>query len=86
VIDEKTFDVYFRKKNLQNKVYFESFRKGKFMDDYWIPGQRMMGDIKFLDSLRAFDKDNVPQHIMEKIRIKYINMELFDPNNVKKVR
>ena len=56
------------------------------MDDYWIPGQRMMGDIKFLDSLRAFDKDNVPQHIMEKIRIKYINMELFDPNNVKKVR
>ena len=60
-------------------------RKGKFMDDYWIPGQRMMGDIKFLDSLRAFDKDNVPQHIMEKIRIKYINMELFDPNNVKKV-
>ena len=55
------------------------------MDDYWIPGQRMMGDIKFLDSLRAFDKDNVPQHIMEKIRIKYINMELFDPNNVKKV-
>ena len=55
------------------------------MDDYWIPGQRMMGDIKFLDSLRAFDKDNVPPHIMEKIRIKYINMELFDPNNVKKV-
>ena len=56
------------------------------MDDYWIPGQRMMGDIKFLDSLRAFDKDNVPPHIMEKIRMKYINMELFDPNNVKKVR
>ena len=55
------------------------------MDDYWIPGQRMMGDIKFLDSLRAFDKDNVPPHIMERIRIKYINMELFDPNNVKKV-
>ena len=65
--------------------FYIIIRKGKFMDDYWIPGQRMMGDIKFLDSLRAFDKDNVPQHIMEKIRIKYINMELFDPNNVKKV-
>ena len=45
----------------------------------------MMGDIKFLDTLRAYDKDNIPPAIMKKIRDKYVNHPLFDPNNVKKV-
>ena len=31
----------------------------------------MMGDIKFLDTLRAYDKDNIPPAIMKKIREKY---------------
>ncbi len=35
--------------------------KAKLIDDFWTPGQKMMGDIKFLDTLRAYDKDNIPQ-------------------------
>ena len=55
------------------------------MDDYWVPGQKMMGDIKFLDTLRAYDKDNIPASIMKRIREKYVNNPYFDPNLVKKV-
>ena len=45
----------------------------------------MMGDIKFLDTLKAYDKDNIPPTIMKKIREKYVNNPYFDPNLVKKV-
>ena len=45
----------------------------------------MMGDIKFLDTLKAYDKDNIPKHIMKTIREKYVNNPYFDPNLVKKV-
>ena len=55
------------------------------IDDYWGPGQKMMGDIKFIDSLRAYDKDNIPKNIMKIIREKYVNNPYFDPNLVKKV-
>lgn len=33
--------------------------------DYWTPSKRILGDIKFLDSLRQYDKDNIPEHIMQ---------------------
>ena len=46
----------------------------------------MMGDIKFLDTLKAYDKDNIPKHIMKTIREKYVNNPYFDPNLVKKVQ
>lgn len=59
--------------------------KGKLIDDYWAPGQKMMGDIKFLDTLIAYDKDNIPKSIMKTIREKYVNNPYFDPNLVKKV-
>ena len=45
----------------------------------------MMGDIKFLDTLKAYDKDNIPKNIMKLIREKYVNNPYFDPNLVKKV-
>ncbi|CAB4069325.1 DNAH [Lepeophtheirus salmonis] len=59
--------------------------KGRLIDDYWSPGQKMMGDIKFLDTLRAYDKDNISPSIMKKIREKYVTNPYFDPNLVKKV-
>ena len=31
----------------------------------------MLGDIKFLDTLRTYEKDNIPPEIMKKIREKY---------------
>lgn len=33
--------------------------------DYWTPSKRILGDIKFLDSLRQYDKDNIPDPIMQ---------------------
>ena len=32
---------------------------------------QMLGDIKFLDTLRTYEKDNIPPEIMKKIREKY---------------
>ena len=29
---------------------------GKMVLDYWGPSKRMLGDMKFLDNLKAFDK------------------------------
>ncbi|XP_045470082.1 dynein axonemal heavy chain 7 [Harmonia axyridis] len=53
------------------------------MDDYWGPSKRILGDIKFLDSLMNFDKDNIPPRIMEKLHKTILNDENFDPDKVK---
>ena len=67
-------------------IFSDPDNKGQLIDDYWAPGQKMMGDIKFLDTLKAYDKDNIPKHIMKTIREKYVNNPYFDPNLVKKVQ
>lgn len=46
---------------------------GRMVDDYWGASQKMLGDMKFLDSLKSFDKDNIPGPIMKKIREVKIN-------------
>ena len=38
---------------------------GKKVLDYWTPSKRLLGDMKFLENLRQYDKDNIPPHIME---------------------
>ena len=45
----------------------------------------MLGDMKFLDSLKEYDKDNIPSHIIKKIREKYISNKDFDPGIIKNV-
>lgn len=44
---------------------------GKMIDDYWAASLRMVSDMKFLESLKAFDKDNISPSIMKRIREKY---------------
>ncbi|XP_045771343.1 dynein axonemal heavy chain 3 isoform X1 [Maniola jurtina] len=58
---------------------------GKPFEDYWGPSQKMLGDMKFLESLRNYDKDNIPPAIMKKIRDKYIPDREFDPAVIAKV-
>ncbi|KAI8435548.1 hypothetical protein MSG28_003843 [Choristoneura fumiferana] len=41
---------------------------GKPFEDYWGPSQKLLGDMKFLESLKAYDKDNIPPATMKKIR------------------
>ncbi|XP_041458176.1 dynein heavy chain 3, axonemal-like isoform X7 [Lytechinus variegatus] len=59
--------------------------QGKLFDDYWPAAKRMLGDMKFLESLKEYDKDNIPSAITKKIRDQYINNPDFDPSVVKKV-
>ncbi|XP_029642789.1 dynein heavy chain 12, axonemal-like isoform X2 [Octopus sinensis] len=52
--------------------------------DYWGPSKKLLGDISFLNQLRDYDKDNIPPHIMLKIRNEYLTNPEFDPAKVAK--
>lgn len=45
----------------------------------------MLSDAKFLDSLLNFDKDNIPDKVIETIRTDYLTNPDFDPEKIKKV-
>ncbi|XP_071960977.1 dynein axonemal heavy chain 3-like [Antedon mediterranea] len=59
--------------------------QGKMVDDYWPAAKRMLGDMKFLESLKDYDKDNIPVSVMKKIREKFIDNPDFEPSIVKKI-
>ena len=43
---------------------------GKMVEDYWTTSKKVLGDMKFLDKLKSYDKDNIQPDIMAKIRKK----------------
>lgn len=45
----------------------------------------MLSDLKFLDNLKSFDKDNIPGPTMKRIRERYISDRDFVPDKVKNV-
>lgn len=53
------------------------------IEDYWGASKRVLSDIKFLDSLINFDKDNIPPHVMQKLAQRVLSSEAFDPDKVK---
>ncbi|KAJ8670547.1 hypothetical protein QAD02_001806, partial [Eretmocerus hayati] len=57
--------------------------QGKMVDDYWKASLRMLGDIRFLDSLLTFDKDNIPERIIAKIRSNILTNANFDPDKIR---
>ena len=50
--------------------------------DYWGPSKRLLGDMNFLTMLKEYDRDNIPPHVMAKIRKEYITNPEFDPAKV----
>lgn len=60
-------------------------KEGTHVDDYWKAALRMLSDAKFLDSLLHFDKDNIPDKVIETIRNEYLTNPDFDPEKIKKV-
>lgn len=54
-------------------------------EDYWPAAKKLLGDLKFLDSLKEYDKDNIPAPVMTKIRATYIKNPEFDPAVIKNV-
>ncbi|KAF4532840.1 hypothetical protein B566_EDAN014797 [Ephemera danica] len=57
---------------------------GKMLEDFWGPSLKLLGDIKFLDSLKSYNKDNISPTIMKRIREKYIHDREFHPESVRK--
>lgn len=55
------------------------------VEDFWGPSKRVLGDIKFLDSLINFDKDNIPPKVMQKLTEKILHDENFDPEKIRTV-
>ena len=62
----------------------ENDASGKKVEDYWKPSLKMLADMKFLESLQTYDKDNIPPAIIKIIREKYIPNPDFVPEIVKK--
>lgn len=56
---------------------------GGTVEDYWGPSKRLLGDMKFLEGLLLFDKDNIPPAIMKKLHDRMLHNEEFDPEKVK---
>ncbi|GIY27745.1 dynein heavy chain 7, axonemal [Caerostris darwini] len=56
---------------------------GKMIEDYWGPSKKLLGDMKFLDSLKNYDKDNIAPKAMKEIRKNYISNPEFDPEKIK---
>ncbi|XP_076243987.1 dynein heavy chain at 62B [Calliopsis andreniformis] len=55
---------------------------GKKVLDYWTPSKRLLGDMKFLETLRQYDKDNIPPQIMQEIKMVYMTDKNFEPKVV----
>jgi len=52
--------------------------------DYWGPAKKMLGDMKFLQQLKDYDKDNIPPDRMKPIREVYCANPDFEPEKIKK--
>ncbi|KFQ84601.1 Dynein heavy chain 7, axonemal, partial [Phoenicopterus ruber ruber] len=56
---------------------------GKKIEDFWGPAKRLLGDIRFLQSLHEYDKDNIPPAYMAIIRKQYLTNPEFVPDKVR---
>uniref|UniRef100_A0A3B5AG71 Dynein axonemal heavy chain 7 n=1 Tax=Stegastes partitus TaxID=144197 RepID=A0A3B5AG71_9TELE len=56
---------------------------GKKVDDFWGPAKKLLGDIRFLQSLHEYDKDNIPPNLIAIIRNKYITNPDFEPEKIR---
>nr|XP_010946997.1 dynein axonemal heavy chain 7 isoform X1 [Camelus bactrianus]XP_045367940.1 dynein axonemal heavy chain 7 isoform X1 [Camelus bactrianus] len=56
---------------------------GKKIEDFWGPAKRLLGDIRFLQSLHEYDKDNIPSAYMNIIRKHYIPNPDFVPEKIR---
>ncbi|KAG7311248.1 hypothetical protein JYU34_002280 [Plutella xylostella] len=55
------------------------------IEDYWGPSKKILNDIKFLESLQNYDKDNIPPAIMKKLQATVMQDEGFVPEKIRTV-
>ncbi|MEQ2228566.1 Dynein heavy chain 3, axonemal, partial [Ilyodon furcidens] len=58
---------------------------GKMIEDFWGPSKKLLADLKFLENLKTYDKDNIPVPFIKKIREKFIDHPDFQPSIIKNV-
>ena len=56
----------------------------KKIANYWIPTLKLLGDSQFLDKLRGYDKDSIPNKIIKQVK-PYVARPEFQPEKVKEV-
>ncbi|CAK6963682.1 dynein axonemal heavy chain 7 [Scomber scombrus] len=56
---------------------------GKKVEDFWGPAKKLLGDMKFLQSLHDYDKDNISPSYITIIRNKYITNPDFVPEKIR---
>uniref|UniRef100_A0AAQ5XFX9 EF-hand domain-containing protein n=1 Tax=Amphiprion ocellaris TaxID=80972 RepID=A0AAQ5XFX9_AMPOC len=56
---------------------------GKKVEDFWGPAKKLLGDIRFLQSLHEYDKDNISPNLIAIIRNKYISNPDFVPEKIR---
>lgn len=56
---------------------------GKKIEDFWGPAKKLLGEMKFLQSLHEYNKDNIPAAYMTIIRNKYITNPDFVPEKIR---
>uniref|UniRef100_UPI00398F1DFB dynein axonemal heavy chain 7 isoform X1 n=2 Tax=Pristiophorus japonicus TaxID=55135 RepID=UPI00398F1DFB len=56
---------------------------GKKIEDFWGPAKKVLGDMKLLQSLHEYDKDNIPSIYISVIRNKYITNPEFVPEKIR---
>uniref|UniRef100_A0AAY4BTU9 EF-hand domain-containing protein n=1 Tax=Denticeps clupeoides TaxID=299321 RepID=A0AAY4BTU9_9TELE len=56
---------------------------GRKVEDYWGPAKKLLGDLRFLQSLHLYNKDSIPAAIMAIIRNKYITNPDFVPEKIR---
>jgi len=67
------------------KMVADPNRQGKKIPEYWDNSKKLLSDpTKFLDSLLNYDRENIPQAVINKIE-PYIQMEEFTPEVVERV-
>ena len=56
----------------------------KKMQDYWGPAKKdLLGDPKFLQRLKDYDKDNIPESVIKILRAQYVDNPDFEPAKIK---
>lgn len=56
----------------------------KKIEDYWGPAKKfLLGDPKFLQRLKDYDKDNISEKVIAILREKYVNNPDFEPAKIK---
>ncbi|XP_049866243.1 dynein axonemal heavy chain 7-like [Pectinophora gossypiella] len=55
------------------------------IEDYWGPSKKLLNDIKFLEGLQNYDKDNIPPPVMKKLMTTIMLDEGFVPEKIRAV-